>query len=330
MADDQQPISGRRVLVTGAYGLLGSAVVKLALGSGAAVSTVSRERHPESALVKNGLANECTRYEADVSDKDAVDRVFGSALPDVVIHLAGVSVVGEAQLLPREAVESSVVGTLNVLEAAKATDTQAVAVASSDKAYGASEQLPYTEDVPLQPKFPYEAAKAAADVIARSYWFSYGLPTSVIRSANLYGGGDWNLTRLVPQTIGCILGGRAPTLRSDGRTERDYLYVEDAAAAYMEVVSLLLGGDGAGEPFNVGSGVARPTIEVVEEILRVAGSDLEPEIQGTGVPQGEIERQVIDSSKLEAATGWKATTPLEDGLARTLAWYREYPQALRI
>ena len=330
MADDQQPVSGRRVLVTGAYGLLGSAVVELALESGAAVSTMSRERHPESALVKSGLAIECDEYEADVSDGDAVGGVLGSASPDVVIHLAGVSVVGEAQLLPREAVESSVIGTLNVLEAAKSVNTAAVVVASSDKAYGASERLPYTEEVPLQPKFPYEAAKAAADVVARSYWFSYGLPTSVIRSANLYGGGDWNRTRLVPHTIGCILQRRPPTIRSDGRTERDYLFVADAATAYMEVVSLLLNGGGAGEPFNVGSGVARTTIEVVDAILRVAGSDLEPEIQGTGVPRGEIERQVIDSSKLEAATGWKATIPLEEGLARTLAWYREYPQALGI
>jgi len=309
---------------------MGSSVVKLGLESGAVLSILSRERHEESLLVSSGLDSECTPYEADVSNSAAVGRAIASASPEVIIHLAGVSVVGQAQLLPREAIESSVIGTLNVLEAAKSAGTEALVVASSDKAYGESDQLPYTENVPLQPKFPYEAAKAAADVIARSYWFSYGVPTAVIRSANLYGGGDWNLTRLVPQTVSSLLQGVPPRIRSDGSTERDYLFVDDAAGAYLEVVNMLIGGRGEGEAFNVGSGIPRTTLAVVEEILRVAGSEMTPEILGTGVPEGEIERQVIDSSKLEAATGWRATTPLEEGLARTLAWYREHPQSLGI
>jgi CDP-glucose 4,6-dehydratase len=153
---------------------------------------------------------------------------------------------------------------------------------------------------------------------------------AVTRLANLYGGGDQNRSRLVPEAIGAVLSDRRPVVRSDGSPERDYLYAEDAAEAYLAVMDLLAAGEGAGAAFNAGSGVPRRAIEVVEEILRVAGSGLEPEIQGTGVPEGEIARQVIDSSKLEAATGWRATTPLEEGLARTLEWYREHPQALEI
>lgn len=330
MAAREKTLENRRVLVTGAYGLLGSAVVKLALPQGASVSIFSRDRHPHSVLVTGGLEAQCEHYEGDVSDPAAIARVFEQAGPDVVIHLAGVSVVGDARLLPRDAVQSSVIGTLNILEESRRAGVEAVVVASSDKAYGESDQLPYTEAMPLQPKFPYEAAKAAADVIARSYWFSYRLPVAVVRSANLYGGGDTNRTRLIPDTIGAVLEGSRPTVRSDGATERDYLYVDDAAEAYLAVVDLLLGGKGMGEAFNVGSGSPRTTLDVVNEVLRLAGSGLAPEILGTGAPEGEIERQAIDSSKLEAATGWKPQTALDEGLSRTLAWYREHPQALGI
>jgi CDP-glucose 4,6-dehydratase len=205
-----------------------------------------------------------------------------------------------------------------------------VVVASSDKAYGPSDVLPYVEELPLRARFPYDASKAAADLIARSYWHTYGLPVAVTRLANLYGGGDQNQSRLVPEAMAAVIEERRPVVRSDGSPERDYLYVEDAADAYLAVLDMLATGAGAGEAFNAGSGVPRTALEVVEEILRVAGSGLAPEIRGTGVPEGEIERQVIDSSKLEAATGWRATTPLEDGLARTLAWYREHPRSLEI
>lgn len=321
-------IEGRRVLVTGAYGLLGSAVVRAALGRGGLLSLLSREAHPEGALEAGGLLGQCREIRADVSDEDAVHRAFEEVRPDVVIHLAGVSLVGAAALSPRDAVISSVTGTVNVLEEARQAGVGAVLVASSDKAYGASDELPYTEEMPLRPKYPYEAAKAAADVIARSYWASYGLPVAVVRSANLYGPGDANRSRLIPGTIAAVLCDQAPEVRSDGSPERDYLFVADAARAYLLLADALLEGAGAGEPFNVGSGEAHTALEVVRQIIEIDGSPVEPIVRGSGVPEGEIGRQSIDSGKVAALTGWAPEVGLREGLSETLEWYRTHPGSL--
>ena len=323
-------IEGRRLLVTGAYGLLGSAVVGAALQQGGLPSLLSREDHPEGALEAAGLLEQCREIRADVSDQEAVQRAFEEARPEVVIHLAGVSLVGAAALSPRDAVISSVTGTVNILEESRQAGVGAVLVASSDKAYGASDVLPYTEEMPLRPKYPYEAAKAAADVIARSYWASYGLPVAVVRSANLYGPGDTNRSRLVPGTIAAVLSGDGPEVRSDGSPERDYLYVADAARAYLLLAEALLAGSGAGEPFNVGSGTAHTSLEIVDRIIEIAGSDVVPVVRGSGVPKGEIARQAIDSRKIADLTGWLPEVGLREGLAETLDWYRAHPGSLGI
>lgn len=316
------------MLVTGAYGLLGSAVVAAALEQGGLLSLLSRESHPEGALEAAGLLGDCQEVRADVSDEDAVHRAFEEVGPDVVIHLAGVSLVGEAALSPRDAVISSVTGTVNILEEARQAGVGAVLVASSDKAYGASDVLPYTEEMPLRPKYPYEAAKAAADVIARSYWASYGLPVAVVRSANLYGPGDTNRSRLIPGTIAAVLAGESPEVRSDGSPERDYLYVSDAARAYLLLAEALLAGSGGGEPYNVGSGTAHTALEIVQQIIEIDGSDVEPAVRGSGVPEGEIGRQAIDSRKVTNLTGWAPQVGLRAGLAQTLDWYRSHPGSL--
>ena len=201
-------------------------------------------------------------------------------------------------------------------------------VASSDKAYGRQPQLPYTERQPLIPTFPYDVSKAAADLIARSYWHTYGLPVAVTRFANLYGGGDTNRSRLVPEAIGAALARRPPVIRSDGSPERDFLYVEDAAAAYVAIWRALLDGRGAGEAFNAGSGRPHRVGDVVDLICRLAGDIVAPEIRGTGVPPGEIDRQWVDASKLRELTGWQPAVGLEEGLRRTIDFYRAHPEAL--
>lgn len=292
------------------------------------MAVANRTLVAESALVVDGLVDQVDVSALDVMNREATENLISRLQPDVVIHLAGVSAVGDAQHSPREAIESSVTGTLNVLEAARVAGVEAALVASSDKAYGESDRLPYTEDMALAPKFPYEAAKAAADVVARSFWHTYGLPVAVVRSANLYGPGDWNTSRLVPSTVKAVLQDAQPVVRSDGSPERDYMFVDDAAAAYMGVADLLLRGLAQGEAFNVGTGNPMTAIEMVREVLRVSGSRQEPKIVGRGVPQGEIGRQSIDSSKLQGLTGWSASTSLEEGLARTIDWYREHPAAL--
>ena len=330
METSRSALAGRRVLITGGHGLLGSAVAGAMLGAGADVALLSRQAHPEGEGPpgRPGIQESCRELQADVCDPVAVAVAYADAAPEVVIHLAGVAAVGQAALAPREAVISSVTGTVNVLEEARSAGVGAVLVASSDKAYGASDRLPYTEEMPLRPKFPYEAAKAAADVVARSYWHSYGLPVAVVRSANLYGPGDRNRSRLVPGTVAAILAGSSPVVRSDGSPERDYLFVADAARAYVALAEALLAGHGAGEPFNVGSGVPRTALEVVGRLLEIDGGELRATVEGEGVPSGEIARQCLDWSKLAALTGWSPRTGLDEGLAQTLAWYRDHPAAL--
>jgi CDP-glucose 4,6-dehydratase len=225
------------------------------------------------------------------------------------------------------AFETNVRGTWNVLEACRANGVERAVVASSDKAYGAHDELPYREDYPLQPTAPYEASKAAADLLARCYWPTYGLPVAVTRFANIYGGGDLNFSRLVPEAVCAAIDGRAPVLRSDGSPERDLLYVEDAARAYLAIADALDRDDVRGEAFNAGGGRPYAVGEIVGLVVRLAGSDVEPDIQGAGNPEGEIDRQFVDPTKLRERTGWGPQVGLEDGLERTIAWYREHPEA---
>jgi CDP-glucose 4,6-dehydratase len=214
-----------------------------------------------------------------------------------------------------------------VLESSRRAEVPAVVVASSDKAYGPQERLPYREEAPLQPRAPYEASKSAADVIARSYWPSFGLPVTVTRLANIYGGRDPHFSRLIPEAVTAWLEGQRPSIRSDGSPERDFLYVEDAAEAYLALEHAVgAGGPAAGEAFNAGNDEPHSVREVLETIRELIGTDLQPDYLGIGTPPGEIDRQYVDSTKLRELTGWRPQVELREGLARTIEWYRENPE----
>ena len=200
-------------------------------------------------------------------------------------------------------------------------------VASSDKAYGAHDELPYRESFALRPTAPYEASKAAADILARSYWPSFGLPVAVTRFANIYGGGDLNFSRIVPEAVCAALDGRAPVLRSDGSPERDFLYVEDAASAYLAIADNLDRDEVRGEAFNAGGGEPHRVGDVVARIAELAGTGVEPDVRGTGNPKGEIDRQWVDAAKLRERCGWEPAVDLDRGLELTIEWYREHPEA---
>jgi len=217
-------------------------------------------------------------------------------------------------------------GAWNVFEACRTHGVGRVLFASSDKAYGSSPELPYREDFPLRAAYPYDASKAAADTIARSYATGYDVPIAVTRFANIYGGGDLNFSRLIPETVVALLEGRPPVIRSDGSPERDFLHVDDAVSAYLAIAGALENG-ALGEAFNAGGERPHPVREVVELIAKVSGSGVEPDFQGVGNPDGEIDRQFVDSTKLRELTGWRPAVGLEDGLRRTLDWYREHPEA---
>jgi CDP-glucose 4,6-dehydratase len=327
---DAGSLHGRAVLVTGADGLIGSHLSRALLEAGADVVVVRRDRPPLGGLELQGIARRVHVVAGDICDEGLIARALAEYEVADVFHLAAQTLVGVAARAPRSTFETNVRGTWMVLEACRAQRVESVIVASSDKAYGRHERLPYTEAAALAPVYPYDVSKAAADLIARSYWHTFGLPVAVTRLANVYGGGDLNRSRLIPEAIGAALHGRAPVLRSDGSPERDFLYAVDAVAAYLAIRDALTSGrpGAGGEAFNAGSGAAHRVGDVVTLICRLAGSELAPEIRGAGVPPAEIDRQWLDSAKLQRLTGWSAQTSLEDGLRSTIEWYRERPDAL--
>ncbi len=321
-------VNGRTALVTGAYGLMGAWLVRGLLAAGARVVVLRHTSGARSTLALLGLEGEVSVVDGDVRDANVLGRALASHGVDTVFHLAARAVVGEANRSPVESLDANVRGTWTLLEACRLHGVERVVVASSDKAYGRHEVLPYREDFALRPAFPYEVSKAAADLVARSYWHGFGLPVAVTRCANLYGGGDLNASRVVPEAVSAALTGRRPVIRSDGTPEREFLYVEDAVEAYLALAQALDGRGARGEAFNAGEGRPYAIREVVDLALRVAGADLEPDIRGTGTPHGEIDRQYLDSTKLRELTGWAPRVSLEEGLRRTLEWHRAHPEAL--
>jgi len=318
----------RSALVTGAYGLLGTWLVKALLERGDRVTVLRRDRQPVSALALFGLEPQVSVIEGDVCDFAVLDRALGEYEVDTVFHLAAQTLVPTANRSPAPTFEVNVRGTWTVMEAVRHHGVPRTVVASSDKAYGDHVDLPYREDFPLQPRFPYDASKAAADLIARSYWHTFGVPVAVTRFANLYGGGDLNRSRLIPEVVTAVLAGRAPVIRSNGTPERDFLYVQDAAAAYLAIADALDDDRARGEAFNAGGGRPVAVGEVVRMVCDLAGCDLEPDIQGVGTPSGEIDRQFVDTTKIGDLCGWEATVDLATGLRRTIEWYREHQHAL--
>jgi CDP-glucose 4,6-dehydratase len=319
-------------LVSGAHGFVGSHLARALLERGDDVRVLDRppprladvggERL--SGLDLLGIRGEVELVEADLRDAEAVAAaVIGC---ESVFHLAAQTIVGVARESPLETFEVNVRGAWNVFEACRAHRVERIVFASSDKAYGSSPQLPYREDFPLRAAYPYDASKAAADTIARSYAHAYGLPLAVTRFANVYGGGDLNFSRLIPETVIAVLDGRSPVIRSDGSPERDFLYVDDAVSAYLAIAGALEDG-AAGEAFNAGGGQPHSVREVVELIARAAGTGIEMDIRGAGNPDGEIDSQFVDSSKLQGLTGWRPRVELGEGLHRTLEWYRAHPEA---
>src|SRR5579884_360504 len=297
-------LRGRAVLVTGAYGLLGGWLVKALLAREAEVTVLRRDAIVGSALELEGVEAQVNVVHGDICDGPLFERALAEYEIDSVFHLAAQTIVGVGNRAPLSTFETNIRGTWIVLEACRRLQVGRVIVAASDKAYGVHEQLPYREDFALQPLYPYDVSKAAADMLARSYWHTFGLPVAVTRFANLYGGGDLNRSRLVPEVVLAALAGRAPVIRSDGTLQRDFLYVEDAVEAYLAIAGLLDQGRGGGEAFNAGGDAPHSVLEVVELACRVAGTGVRPEIRGQGVPPGEIARQWVDSSKLRTWSGW--------------------------
>jgi CDP-glucose 4,6-dehydratase len=315
-----------RALVTGGRGFGGSWLARVLLEAGAEVTSLDREGDEPTGLELHGINRGVDDVVGDLRDRELVLRLLRDRSIDVVFHLAAKPIVGDANAFPVPTFEANVEGTWIVLECCRNAGVDRAVVASSDKAYGPHADLPYSEDSALQPVFPYDVSKAAADLIARSYWHTYGLPVAVTRFANLYGGGDRNFSRLIPETVSAVLDGRRPVIRSDGSPERDFLHVEDAARAYVEIAAALADGRGGGEAFNAGWGRPHAVREVVELICELGPGEIEPDYRGTGNPSGEIERQYLDSTKIREEIGWEPRIDLREGIERTLEWYAGHPE----
>jgi CDP-glucose 4,6-dehydratase len=320
-------------LVTGAHGFVASHLAQALLARGEAVRVLDRPDPRladiggprRSALDLLGLREEVELAEGDLRDAEAVSAAVAGC--DSVFHLAAQTIVGVARESPVETLEVNVRGAWNVFEACREHGVERVVFASSDKAYGTSPELPYREDFPLRAAYPYDASKAAADIIARSYANAYGVPLAVTRFANIYGGGDLNFSRLIPETTIAVLERRPPVIRSDGSPERDFLHVNDAVSAYLAIAETLDGDNARGEAFNAGGERPHSVREVVDLIAAAADTGIEPEYLGSGTPDGEIDRQFVDSAKLRELTGWRPEVSLRDGLRGTLDWYRAHPRA---
>ena len=312
----------RPTLVTGATGLVGSWVVRRLLELEADVVCLLRDWVPESELVQADLIGKVNLVRGDVLDQAMLERVLGEYEVDTVIHLAAQTIVGVANRNPISTFESNVAGTWRLLEACRRSPlTRQIVLASSDKAYGEQDTLPYTEATALEGRHPYDVSKACADLIAQSYAATYGTPVVITRCGNFFGGGDLNWSRIVPGTIRSVLRGQPPIIRSDGKSLRDYFYVEDGASAYL-LLAERLAEDGSlrGQAFNFSNETPVTVIDLVDRILRMMGSRLTPEVRNDA--PNEIPEQFLDAKKARQALNWRPVFSLDAGLRRTIDWYR--------
>lgn len=314
----------RSVLVTGATGLLGGWLVEALLARGASVVCLVRDGVPQSRFHTDGIDRRVITCQGDVTDQVTLERVIGEHEVRSVFHLAAQTIVGIANRNPVSTFQSNVAGTWAVLEACRRSPlVSEVVVASSDKAYGEQVDLPYREDAPLQGRSPYDVSKSCADLLAQSYAATWATPVVVTRCGNFFGGGDLNWNRLIPGSIRSLLAGEPPLVRSDGTFVRDYVYAEDGAEAYIRAAEALSANRGlAGRAYNFSLERPLTVLQMVKLIVEVTGVALEPVILNEAT--NEIRAQYLDSTRARQELGWAPKVGLEEGLRRTVDWYRNH------
>jgi CDP-glucose 4,6-dehydratase len=314
----------RPTFVTGGTGLVGSWLIQRLVASGADVVCLVRDWVPQSELVRAGTIEHVKVVRGDIRDREVLERALGEYEVDTVIHLAAQTIVTIANRNPISTFETNIAGTWNLMEACRRSPkVKQIVVASSDKAYGDQEILPYNEDTPLQGQHPYDVSKSAGDLIAHTYAKSYDLPVAITRCGNFYGGGDLNWNRIVPGTIRSILRGQRPIIRSDGEYIRDYFYVEDGAAAYMLLAEQLAARpELKGEAFNFSNEIQVTVSQIVSEIIKLMGSDLQPDISNEVT--NEIRHQYLSAKKARTLLNWHPLFTLDEALIKTIDWYRDF------
>jgi CDP-glucose 4,6-dehydratase len=315
----------KNILVTGATGFLGYWLTRALVQERANVVTFVRDLDPQSALLRSKLIERTRVVKGALEDYASIERAINEHEIDTVFHLGAQTIVGTALRNPLSTFESNIRGTYNLLEACRQHQkmVKRIVVASSDKAYGSSPILPYTEEMPLKGQHPYDVSKSCTDLLAYTYHHTYGLPVTIARCGNLYGGGDLNWSRLIPGTIKNFYSKIAPVIRSDGTFTRDYLYVEDAVYAYLLLGYNLNKENVSGQAFNFGPNAPYSVLEIVHSLQRLMNCfDFPPRILNEA--KEEIRDQSLDSSKARSILGWNPQFSLDEGLQRTIQWYEQY------
>jgi len=315
----------RRVLVTGATGMIGAWLTKGLLAEGAHVVALVWEADQQSELFRSGAIRRVTVVNGALEDFWALERAINRHEVDTVFHLGAQTLVGTAYRFPLPTFEANIRGTYNLLEACRIHEAfvTRVVIASSDKAYGEQPRLPYTEEMPMNGRHPYEVSKSCADLLAQAYHHTYGTPLAIARCGNVFGGGDLNWSRIIPGTIRSLLQKVRPVIRSDGTYLRDYLYVQDVARAYLRLAECLDDDRVRGQAFNFSAETPLTVLEVVKRIQRLMNAmDIEPEIRRCA--RTEIHSQHLSAAKAREVLGWEPGCDLETGLRETIAWYRAF------
>ena len=313
----------RNVLVTGADGFIGSHIAMALVKKGAEVTTIVRDIKKKSNLDVLEIRNEINVINGDLVNFHDCERAINEYETEFCFHIAAQAIVGPANRSPLSTFESNIKGTWNILESCRLSKTiKGVIVASSDKAYGQQKKLPYTEESPLNGYYPYDASKACAEILAKSYFMTYGLPVAITRNANTYGPADMNMSRIIPDTIIKLLDGEQPIIRSDGTPERDYMYIKDAVDAYLILAENIGRKDVTGEAFNFGTGKPVSVLELYNKIIKIMGKNVKPKILGEA--KNEIDRQYLDIGKVKKTFNWAPKYDIDSGLKETIEWYKNH------
>ena len=311
------------VLVTGADGFIGSHIAKELIDKGVKVTTIVRDLKKTNNLDILNLRDKINIVHGNLVNFEDCERAINEYDIEFCFHIAAQAIVGPANRSPLSTFESNIKGTWNILETCRLSKTiKGLIIASSDKAYGQQKKLPYTEDSPLKGYFPYDASKACAEMLARSYYMTYNLPLAITRNANTYGPADMNLNRIIPDVVTKLIRNEQPIIRSDGTPERDYIFIKDAVNAYIVLAENLHREDVVGQAFNFGTGKPISVLDLYKKIIKLMGKNVEPKILGEA--KNEIDRQYLDSQKAKKILNWEAKYDLESGLKETVDWYKTY------
>lgn len=313
----------RRVFVTGATGMVGSWLLKDLHAAGAQVIALVRNSKPGTGFNCSNESPQPVVIQGDVEDFLGLEQALGNHEVDTVFHLAAQPIVSVAHREPLRTFETNIRGTYNLLEACRAHSdvVKRVVIASSYNAYGHHEQLPYTEEMPLQGRHPYEVSTSCANLLAQTYYHTFGLPVAILRCGNIFGGGDLNWSRIVPYIIRCCLDNQRQIIRSDGQTVRDYIYIKDISRCYLKIAESLSDKKVQGQAFNFSLEHPVTVLELVTIIQQLMGClHLKPDVQNTA--SGEIRAQYLCADKAHRILGWRPQFSLEQGLNETIAWYR--------